>query len=101
MSSVPAKEKAVRVAASALDKAISDAREAGYSVAWPSTVAGLNTIQISETRGNAVKDGRTTDAMKLSGEQLAEFTPVAVADARVEVTRPEALKNKDSKADAA
>lgn len=43
------KEKAVRDAAVALHKAISDAKSAGLAVLWPSSPEGLAGIAISET----------------------------------------------------
>jgi hypothetical protein len=42
-------EQAVRDAAAALKTAITEAVAAGYRVEWPSNVAGLDTIAISET----------------------------------------------------
>jgi hypothetical protein len=42
-------ETVVREAAKALRKAIDEATAAGYRIAWPSNVAGLDTIAISET----------------------------------------------------
>lgn len=42
-------ERAVRDAAAALSKAITEAVAAGYRIAWPSNAAGLDTIAISET----------------------------------------------------
>jgi hypothetical protein len=58
------KETAVRDAASALSKAILDARAAGYAVTWPSRVEDLDSMQISET--GAMRDG----------DQAAGLTPV-------------------------
>jgi hypothetical protein len=42
-------ERSVREAASALKQAITEAVTAGYRIDWPSNVAGLDTIAISET----------------------------------------------------
>lgn len=47
-------EKAVRSAAAALHGAIAEARQAGLAVVWPSTVDGLTSIAISETKRAAV-----------------------------------------------
>jgi hypothetical protein len=42
-------EQAVRDAARSLKTAIDEATAAGYRISWPSNVAGLDTIAISET----------------------------------------------------
>jgi hypothetical protein len=55
-------EQAVRDAALALSKAITEATTAGYRIAWPSNVAGLDTIAISET--GAVKQQQPESAAK-------------------------------------
>jgi hypothetical protein len=57
-------EQAVRDAAAALKKAITEAKAAGYRIHWPSNADGLDTIAISET--SAVKQPERESGVALT-----------------------------------
>lgn len=71
-----AKEKAVRDAAAALATAIADAKEAGFTIAWPRRAEDLAFIQISET---AVSHPTVT----VTGAEPAVATKAAAAAQKV------------------
>jgi hypothetical protein len=57
-------EQAVRDAAAAFKKAITEAKAAGYRIHWPGNAAGLDTIAVSET--GAVKQSERESGVALT-----------------------------------
>lgn len=64
-------ETAVRDAAQALHLAITDAREAGLYVAWPSSPEGLPGIAVSETKRVADRDPAAAPPVRRKSMRLA------------------------------